>query len=685
MEDTGAFLLTKGFEIESAYQGLEGLNLLRQRFDEGQPFALAVVDIMMPPGLDGVETALRMWNVDPHLQVLLCAQHFNHSWSEIAKRLSRPDSYLLVRKPFLKHEILQMVYALTEKWALRRKLEKNNEKRYRALYHQAPAMFITMSRKGRILSANDFGTAQLGYSSGALEGLSWGVLHPPDVRDAYREHLVSCLRAPNAVFHWQGPKLRKDGTLVWVWVRETSRTLLSEDGKPAILSVCDDVTQVRRLERMLVHQSKHDLLTGLVNRKELEQRLVEILSEVDDRSYALCLFDLDQFRVVNDACGHEGGDELLRQVTHLLRGFLGNEDTAARIVGDEFVIVRANCTPAEAKGFAESIRDALNAFRFVSRGKSFFVGVSGGVVPFSAQSNRNVPQLIEAAEAACDAAKEAGRNQIRLFEVDAHEVVRRQSEVRWVGRLQDALNNDRFVLYQQPIVPTTPDPNHGHHYEILLRLCEDDGTIVLPGAFIPAAERYGLVVKIDTWVVANTLRWLRANPVHAAGLTTVSLNLSGRSLTSHTFLGYLLEELEDAVAEKICFEITETAAVGNLSSAASFIEEVRRQGCSFSLDDFGSGLSSFGYLKNLPVDYLKIDGSFIKHIAVDPEVFAMVRSIAEVARTLGKKTVAEFVEDDAIRAKLVELDVDYAQGYVIGHPAPLAGLSDAASSFAKAG
>ena len=674
LEDTGAFLLTKGFKIESAYQGLQGVTLARERLEQDKPFAVAIVDLLMPPGLDGVETAEKLWQIDPDIQIVLCAQHFNHSWSDIAKRLPRPDSYLILRKPFQKHEILQVVYALAEKWALKKQVDVANEKRYRALYHDAPAMFLTLSRKGRIISANEFGASLLGYSSDDLEGKSWGVLHPRDARKEYKQHLIACFRDPDGVFHWQGPKLCKDGTLIWV--RETSRVLVDEDGERTILSVCDDITQVRRLERMLIHQAKHDLLTGLVNRKEFEQRLHDTLAKPSVHTHALCLFDLDQFRVVNDACGHEGGDELLRQVTHLLTNELGPKDTAARFAGDEFVVLRAGCDPVEARAFAERIRDRLNGFRFVSRGKSFFIGVSCGVVPFRPDGKTSVAGLMNAAEVGCESAKEAGRNQVVMVDLDSTEVAARTSEMRWVGRIQDALDTDCFVLYQQPIVTTQPDPTHGHHYEILLRMRDEDGGIVSPGAFVPAAERYGLVRQLDEWVVSSTLAWLEANPVHTSNLEAVSINLSGRSLGSEEFLEYLLEQLDGAPVEKLCFEVTETAAMGNLSSAASFIEQVRDLGCSFSLDDFGSGLSSFGYLKNLPVDYLKIDGSLIRNIAVDREDFAMVRSIVELARTLGKRTVAEFVEDEAILSKLVELKVDYAQGYGIGKPQPLDALAD---------
>ncbi|MGK0170100.1 MAG: Amt family ammonium transporter, partial [Gammaproteobacteria bacterium] len=389
---------------------------------------------------------------------------------------------------------------------------------------------------------------------------------------------------------------------------------------------------------------------------------------------------LDQFRVVNDAAGHKGGDELLRQVTHLLKDALSLDDTAARLAGDQFMVLRLMCSPEEAQAFAEGLRNRLNAFRFVTQGKRFFVGASCGVVPFETTAVDNVTTLIEAAEFACDAAKNSGRNKVCLLGLDSREVTTRHSETRWITQIQEALDEDRFELFQQPIVPTNPNRDRGHHYEILLRLRTEDGSIVPPDAFMPAAERFGMVRKLDEWVVKTTLAWLRANPRHSNDLFLVSINLSGRSLGSEEYLATLVEALEGAPHEKLCFEVTETGAIGNLAHAVEFIAKVRSLGCSFALDDFGSGLSSFGYLRQLPVDYLKIDGNLIKNIAVDEQEFAMVRSIAEVARTLGKQTVAEFVEDQAILDKLIELGIDFAQGYHLGRPLPLSNLADVPAS-----
>jgi Amt family ammonium transporter len=406
------------------------------------------------------------------------------------------------------------------------------------------------------------------------------------------------------------------------------------------------------------------LLTGFVNRPELEQRLTTLIRSDSQGSHALILIGLDQFRVVNDAAGYEGGDELLRQVTPLLKDALSPDDMAARIAGDQFLVLRLMCSPEEGQAFAEGLRGTLNAFRFVTQGKRFFVGASCGVVPFETTPVDNVTTLIEAAEFACDAAKDSGPNNVCLLGLDWQEVTARHSETRWITQIQAALDEDRFELFQQPIVPTNPDRDRGYHYEILLRLRTEDGSIVPPGAFMPAAERFGMVRKLDEWVVKSTLAWLGANPRHCKDLSLVPINLSRRSLGGEEYLATLVDALEGAPHQKLCFEVTETGAIGDLAHAVEFIDKVRSLGCSFA------------YLRQLPVDYLKIDGNLVKNIAIDEQEFAMVRSIAEDALTLGKQTVAEFVEDQDILDKLIELDIDFAQGHHLGRPMPLSNLAD---------
>jgi Amt family ammonium transporter len=414
------------------------------------------------------------------------------------------------------------------------------------------------------------------------------------------------------------------------------------------------------------------------NRREFERRLQELLQRPDDPTehHVVCYLDLDQFKIVNDTCGHVAGDELLRQVTQLMRGRLRAADTIARLGGDEFGLILQSCPMDRALDVANQIREAIADFRFGWEGKSFSIGVSVGVVAVDG-SERDLSQLLASADTACYAAKEAGRNRVHVYQADDTRLVEQKGQMQWVSRLQSALDDDRLRLYVQPIVPLHGDANERMHYEVLVRL-EEDGKIVLPGAFLPAAERYGMMARIDQWVVNNTLAWVGDRLRQGRFDATLSINLSGASLSDERFrqsLRAMLEHIQLPPAS-VCFEITETAAVANLSKVVHFIGEVKQLGCAFALDDFGSGLSSFAYLKNLPVDYLKIDGSFVKDIESDPIDLAMVQAINAIGHVMGLKTIAEYVSSEAILDRVREIGVDYGQGYHLGQPVPLTQLGD---------
>ncbi len=671
LEDTGAYFVERGVEIDSARQGHEGVALVRKAVEAKRPYSLAIVDMTMPPGLDGIETVEMMWESDADLQVVLCARHFHQTWSEIARRLTRGDQFLLLTKPFEKLELVQAVHALTEKWWLKKKVDRANERRYRALYHGTPAMFFTLSADAKVVSANRFAADALGFSVAELVGTPVAELHDEGHREGYEEHLEQCLAAGGEIRRWQGSKRRKDGTLIWV--RETSRALPDARGRPTVLSVCEDVTHSRRLSQLLSHQASHDSLTGLVNRREFERRLETLLADQGD--HALCYLDLDQFKVVNDTCGHGAGDELLRQLTFLLVERTRRTDTLARLGGDEFGLLLVDCTIADAERIAESLREAVNEFRFVWHGHTFRLGVSVGLVPFDA-TVRDANEILKAADATCYAAKDAGRNRVRLYCPDSEELAARRGEMQWVSRIQRALEVDDFQLYYQPIVPVEAPESRASHYEVLVRMRDEDGQIVLPGAFMPAAERYHLATAIDGWVVEHTVAWLEANPRHLAALDTCSINLSGHSLSDEAFMTSVKAALARVPAAKLCFEVTETAAIAHLATAVDFMKELEGLGCRFALDDFGSGLSSFAYLRNLPVDYLKIDGNFIRNVVDDEIDLAMVTAIDQVGKVMGKRTVAEFVETPEILARLAQIGVDFAQGYAFGKPRPLDELTD---------
>jgi diguanylate cyclase (GGDEF)-like protein len=435
-------------------------------------------------------------------------------------------------------------------------------------------------------------------------------------------------------------------------------------------------TRLSGMVKDLEHQASHDALTALVNRQEFERRLQRVIETARTKGaeHALCYLDLDQFKVINDTCGHEAGDELLRQVGGVLQQRTRKRDTLARLGGDEFGVLMEHCSLTQARRVAHGLREAIEGFRFIWEGRTFEVGVSIGLVCITDVSG-SILNILSAADRACYAAKDQGRNRVHVYDEGDAELARRHGEMQWVARIPQALEEHRFHLVRQPIVPLNSGLSEGEHYELLIRMEDEEGRIVLPGAFLPAAERYNLSVKIDRWVIAKALAWLKGDPKQLKGLFLCTINLSGRSLGDEEFLEFIIRQFDetDIPAEKVCFEITETAAIANLFNATRFINALKKRGCRFALDDFGSGLSSFAYLKNLPVDYLKIDGAFVKDMVDDPIDLAMVKSINEIGQAMGKKTIAEHVENEAIleKLKLPEIGVDYAQGYGIAQPRPI--------------
>ncbi|AMN47661.1 diguanylate cyclase [Steroidobacter denitrificans] len=434
--------------------------------------------------------------------------------------------------------------------------------------------------------------------------------------------------------------------------------------------VFHDVSESRELNRKLSYHASHDILTGLVNRHEFEARLERALKSARAReaSYALCHIDLDQFKIINDNCGHSAGDALLGQVGALLKSKIRWRDTLARLGGDEFGVLLESCTLEEAVRNAESLREAIRNYKFVWEERTFRLGASIGVVPIS-PDNEDVAALISAADSACAAAKEGGRNRIYSFQENDIDLMRRRREMQWAARINNALEDGRFEIFRQIIHPLQQQ-HTGLHYELLLRMRDEAGKIVTPDQFIAAAERYGLTSNIDRWMVEHALRWLVSEADEREKLEMCSINLSGQSLGDDKFLPFVIDHFHRSGidASKICFEITETAAIASFSQANRFIHALKELGCRFALDDFGTGLSSFGYLKHFPVDFLKIDGSFVKEILRDPIDREMVRSINEIGHLTGKQTIAEFAENGEIIEMLRSLGVDYAQGYGIDTP-----------------
>lgn len=434
-----------------------------------------------------------------------------------------------------------------------------------------------------------------------------------------------------------------------------------------------DTRQARRAaEAAILHLALHDTLTGLDNRASFQRQLESLLQSVRQNNglHSLLFLDLDQFKVVNDTCGHLAGDEMLKQLAGVLFRCIRANDHLARLGGDEFCILLENCPLERALGIAETLRGAVRDFRFFWDNKVFSVGVSIGVVSID-QNSGSMDDVLSAADIACYAAKDRGRGVIQVYEHGNVELSRRRGEMDWVRHIDEALDGGCFQLWRQPIHSLG---QHGeqriHHYELLLRMIDHDNNVVLPGAFLPAAERYDRMRAVDRWVVGTALKCMAQCTESSTQMHTI--NLSGASLSDESLSDFVCEQIaaNRVRPDSICFEITETVAISNYQSAVRFMQEMRGIGCAFALDDFGSGLSSFAYLKSLPVDFLKIDGAFIRNIANDPMDRAIVEAIHRVAHVAGLRTIAEFVENDATIQVLREIGVDFAQGYGIGMPEP---------------
>lgn len=543
------------------------------------------------------------------------------------------------------------------------------ERRFHLMYDEYPAMLFTIDSRGKILTINQFGAKQLGYETAdALTGQLFQSIAHKDDGDIVSEIIHLCHDQPNDVHHLKSRLLHKDGSILWV--KDKVRVISNTGNESIILIICENITEEHSLSVELTYQASHDALTGLVNRREFELRAEKLIamSHLDQHEHALCFLDLDQFKIVNDTCGHSAGDALLRQIGSVLQNVIRQHDTLARLGGDEFGILLERCPLDQVPRIAESLLKAVQGCQFAWEGRSFNVGVSIGIVSIT-KATPNLLDIMKNADAACYMAKEMGRNRFHVYSLEDMGIAERRGEMRWVERINEAIEEDKFCLYLQTIEALL-DGSVEKHYEFLIRMVDEQGKIIPPGAFLPAAERYNLIVGLDRWVVNNAFKLLLDNPNFLKKANFFAINISGPSLADSGFLAFVVDAFASTKISpsKICFEITETAAISNLSTATLFINKMKALGCRFALDDFGSGLSSFGYLKVLPVDYLKIDGMFVKEIVDDSVDYAMVKSINEIGHIMGMQTIAEFVESDTIKHMLKEIGVDYAQGYGISKP-----------------
>jgi len=472
--------------------------------------------------------------------------------------------------------------------------------------------------------------------------------------------------------------------LLWWWANQkickpisgliySSNRALSGDTFKATNNAPTEIIELssdfKRLTQTLFHQASHDPLTELQNRRAFERNLTEIINDKSNR-YFLCFIDLDYFKTINDTCGHAAGDEILVSVARILKENVRAQDIIARLGGDEFALLIKNCPVEKTLQLANNIRKNIRNLTYHWEGETFQLSASIGIAPKITESTTT--DLLNSADIACSLAKNAGRNTVHLFDISTEHLAEKRQDMLSVHQINNAITNNAFILYKQDIVPLQQQ-KEGQCIEILLRMKNTQGEIVSPAAFFPIAERYNLSSKIDRWVINAVFQHFATHKEALENIHMISINLSGQSLTDKDLENFIIKRLHDAKlpAERICFEITETAAITNVERARLFMENIKALGCKFALDDFGSGHSSYAYVKEFPIDIIKIDGSFIVNIMENPLDYTAVKSICEIAKTANKKVVAEYIEDEKVIEVLTKLSIDYGQGYYFDKPSPL--------------
>ena len=550
------------------------------------------------------------------------------------------------------------------------------EQRTRAMLSSVEDAVILLDAEGVVEFANLAAESMTGFQSRQITGRPL-----TDIYQVYDEmgaanHLLSL----EQVISDHGRQLvlmHREG--LSIPIQQTITRLKDDDGRlEGVVLVFKDTSQSRKLAAQLSWQSSHDPVTRLYNRSEFDRCLSHLLEEIgyEGGQHCLLYLDVDRFIIVNDNCGHAGGDELLRQLAALIKRSIRSSDLLARLGGDEFGILLSQCSLQAAERIAETIRQEVQGFRFAWGDKTFAQSISIGMVPIDKQSE-GVEQILSFADMACFTAKEEGRNKVHIYHPVDSSAAKRHGEAQWVTRIRSALEEDKFTLYVQPISSLSPGKEGREHVEVLIRMLDDEAGVIPPGAFIPAAERFGLMLSVDRWVIGRVIQFITRNREFClASGRRFFVNLSGHSVCDEEFLQWILDMIRDRDIPRgmLCFEVTETAAISNLTSAEHFMRTLQRYGCEFALDDFGSGLSSFGYLKHLPVEYLKIDGAFVKEMLDNAIDDSMVDAINRIGHIMGLETIAEFVESSRILDRLRDIGVDYVQGFGICRPFPIAQL-----------
>jgi len=651
------------FRLEVAGNLADGLSRVKQ----GRIDAI-LLDLVLPDST-GLTTFLRVQPKAPQIPIVVVVEAMNE---DIGREAIDRGALDYVVADGLSAQMLDKVLRYATERTHTLKALKASEQRYRELFQNVTAGVFQTTPDGKFMAANPALVRMLGYDS-EDELLAVDVAMDVYMDPGHRESWASAMAESGEVRNAELVLKRRDGSKIVVL--ENSRVVLDADGRALFYEgTLTDITASHELSQQLSYDASHDPLTGLANRREFELRLQRALElmQATGAMHAVCFMDLDRFKAVNDSCGHVAGDELLRQLGQLLEQQVRSADVVARLGGDEFAVLLHNCGPDAAQQVAGNLLKAVDAYQFVWGSKVHTLGVSIGVVIVTPHMRR-LAQVMNAADAACYAAKDAGRNRVHVYQEDEAVVERRNGEMEWVVRAKRALVENRLFLEAQPITPLAAGATELPHYELLVRMRDENGRAVPPGAFLPSVERYNLAVRYDRWVIDATLGWMSAHPQVLARVSRFFINLSRDSVVDPDTAAYVRQAAAGVGVDprRLGFELSESVAIGNLTRANQLINDLRRLGCVTSLDDFGSGVSSFAYLKALAVEYIKIDGMFVGNISQDQVDYAMVRSIKEIGHVMGKKIIAESVETVAVLEKLREIGVDYAQGFEVGMPRPM--------------
>jgi diguanylate cyclase (GGDEF)-like protein/PAS domain S-box-containing protein len=662
LERFGYEVLGTAIDAAQAYEIVE-----EQRPD------LVLMDIMLSGSTNGVTIAAELRRRFGTAIVFITA--FADSDTLAGARAAEPYGYIL--KPFKERELFTTIDIALYKSAMERRLHRQ-ERLFSAILHSINDGIVATDNDLCVQFMNPVAEDLTGWTEPEAQGKPIaqvaGIKDPLTGRGLFGQLIDSGAEFP--VFFSESLISDRAGRDVVV---DGSLTRIKEEGNSmeGFLLTMRDITEIKNLTAKVDYQASHDMLTGLSNREEFSLKLQEELSaraaKKEGEPDSLLVIDIDRFKAINDTCGSLAGDELLRQTASYIRDLTSRKDTAARIGGDEYAVILRGCDVQDAVRVAKRLQDALTEHRFFWNGVVYPITLSIGIVPLDFETD-DIHGLLSSGDDACSMAREEGGNRINVFHPDDSRYERRRDEKQWIGRITNAAQEGRFVLYRQPIVPVDPQSRLGDKQEILIRMVSEDGGITLPGEFIPAAERYNLITEIDRWVIENSIRGIRqmADSGDPVGGCLFSINLSGQSLLEDGLADFIvnLSTAWRVPPSQLCFEITETAAIQNLSYATRFISSLKAKGFRFSLDDFGSGFSSFGYLQNLPVDYLKIDGAFVRSMVENQVSYTMVESINSMGHVMGLKTIAEFVVDEPTLERVRRVGVDYAQGYAISRPVP---------------